>query len=232
MFVDGSCEIGKGRIKSKIIELGNGSEVEYYPRFVECEDAWKYFEYLNNQIPWNRPTIHVFGRSCLQPRDSCYVACEGVSKLKYSGYQPHAYPWHQFPPLVHLLRAVEDALPGSHFNSLLLNRYNSGNDYVSWHSDDEPLYGPTPLIASLSFGCERHFFLKKKPNKSVSKAHSSASKRLKTASNADQDQHSFLLKHGSLLVMKGYTQRDWIHSVPKRTKLDAIRINLTFRLVL
>ncbi|XP_021719850.1 DNA oxidative demethylase ALKBH2-like [Chenopodium quinoa] len=228
-------EIRKSNIKSKIIELGNGSEVEYYPRFLEYEDAWKYFEYLNNHIPWTRPTIHVFGRSCLQPRESCYVASEGVSKLKYSGYQPHAYPWHQFPPLNHLLQAVEDAVPGSHFNSLLLNRYNCGNDYVSWHSDDEPLYGPTPLIASLSFGCERHFFLKKKSNKSVSKANSSnepASKRLKTTNNADQDQHSFLLKHGSLLVMKGYTQRDWIHSVPKRTKLDAVRINLTFRLVL
>lgn len=43
------------------------------------------------------------------------------------------------------------------------------------------------------------------------------------------DTHSFVLKHGSLLVMKGYTQRDWMHSVPKRLKVEATRINLTFR---
>ena len=30
-----------------------------------------------------------------------------------------------------------------------------------------------------------------------------------------KDQYSFMLKHGSLLVIKGYTQRDWEHSVPK-----------------
>lgn len=46
------------------------------------------------------------------------------------------------------------------------------------------------------------------------------------------DQHSFTLKHGSLLVMRGYTQRDWLHSVPKRAKAEATRINLTFRHVL
>ena len=60
---------------------------------------------------------------------------------------------------------VHKALPGSYFNSLLLNRYKGGNDYVGWHSDDEKLYGLTPEIASVSFGCDRDFFLKKKPCK-------------------------------------------------------------------
>lgn len=65
----------------------------------------------------------------------------------------------------YLLLKVHKALPGSSFNSLLLNRYNGGNDYVGWHSDDEKLYGPTPEIASLTFGCDRDFVLKKKPCK-------------------------------------------------------------------
>lgn len=59
----------------------------------------------------------------------------------------------------YLLLKVHKALPGSSFNSLLLNRYNCGNDYVGWHSDDEKLYGRTPEIASLTF------VLKKKPCK-------------------------------------------------------------------
>lgn len=57
---------------------------------------------------------------------------------------------------------VHKALPGSSFNSVLLNRYKGGNDYVGWHSDDEKLYGSQPEIASVSFGCERDFLLKKK----------------------------------------------------------------------
>jgi alkylated DNA repair dioxygenase AlkB len=64
-----------------------------------------------------------------------------------------------------LLLKVHKALPGSSFNSLLLNRYKGGNDYVGWHADDEKLYGPTPEIASLSLGCDRDFVLKKKPSK-------------------------------------------------------------------
>lgn len=65
----------------------------------------------------------------------------------------------------YLLLKVHKALPGSSFNSLLLNRYKGGNDYVGWHADDEKLYGPTPEIASLSLGCDRDFVLKKKPSK-------------------------------------------------------------------
>ena len=61
---------------------------------------------------------------------------------------------------------MHEALPGSYFNSVLLNRYKTGSDYVSWHADDEALYGPTPEIASVSFGCERDFLLRKKPSKS------------------------------------------------------------------
>lgn len=49
--------------------------------------------------------------------------------------------------------------------------------------------------------------------------------------NTLADQHAFTLKHGSLLVMRGYTQRDLFHSVPKRAKAESARINLTFRLV-
>ncbi|MCD7447635.1 Alpha-ketoglutarate-dependent dioxygenase alkB 2 [Datura stramonium] len=168
-----------------------------------------------------------------QPRDSCYVASEGLPQLVYSGYQPHAYSWDEFPPLKDILDAVHKALPGSRFNSLLLNRYKGGNDYVGWHADDEKLYGPTPEIASLSIGCEREFLLKKKPDKTPRGKNTSGEqpkKRLKM--DGSPDKHSFVLKHGSLLVMRGYTQRDWLHSVPKRVKADSLRINLTFRLVL
>lgn len=63
---------------------------------------------------------------------------------------------------------IYKALPGSRFNSLLLNRYKGASDYVGWHADDEKLYGPTPEIASVSFGCERDFVLKKKKNEESS----------------------------------------------------------------
>ncbi|XP_059309340.1 DNA oxidative demethylase ALKBH2 [Lycium ferocissimum] len=220
------------RIK-RVVELGNTSQVIYMPKLLNYHQSCDYLDYLNNNIPWNRPTIRVFGRSCLQPRDTCYVASEGLPQLVYSGYQPHTYSWDEFPPLKDILDAVHKALPGSRFNSLLLNRYKGGDDYVGWHADDEKLYGPTPEIASLSFGCEREFLLKKKPDKAPrGKNTSGEPPKKRSKKDGSPDKHSFVLKHGSLLVMRGYTQRDWLHSVPKRVKADLLRINLTFRLVL
>ncbi|KAJ4890808.1 Alpha-ketoglutarate-dependent dioxygenase alkB-like protein 2 [Raphanus sativus] len=220
----------------RTIDLGHGSDLIYIQRFLPFQKSWTFFDYLDKHIPWTRPTIRVFGRSCLQPRDTCYVASSALTPLIYSGYRPDAYSWDDFPPLKEILDAICEALPGSRFNSLLLNRYKGANDYVGWHSDDEKLYGPTPEIASLSFGCERDFVLKKKKLQEDSSHEKRgddgpAKKRLKKSSRGE-DQQSFTLKHGSLLVMRGYTQRDWIHSVPKRAKAEGTRINLTFRLVL
>ena len=39
----------------------------------------------------------------------------------------------------------------------------------------------------------------------------------------------YLPEHGSLLVMRGRTNADWEHSVPKTAKQVGERINLTFR---
>lgn len=215
----------------KVTDLGNGSDVVYLPRFLTPEKSWEYLHYLNKHIPWTRPTIRVFGKPCVQPRDVCYIASEGLKELSYSGYKPDAHSWDDFPPLKEILDEVHKAFPGSHFNSLLLNRYNSGNDYVGWHADDEKLYGDNPEIASISFGCERDFLLKKRSyKKSQGEVEGEPpSKRLKK--NNGVEQYSFNLKHGSLLLMRGNTQRDWLHSVPKRLKAGSTRVNLTFRRV-
>lgn len=52
--------------KKQIIDLGNASEVIYIQRFIPFDQSWKWFDYLDKHIPWTRPTIRVFGRSCVQ----------------------------------------------------------------------------------------------------------------------------------------------------------------------
>src|ERR1039458_9543194 len=95
--------------------------------------------------------------------------------------------------------------------SLLRCRHCAGHDNrdsMGFHSDDEPELGP--VIASLSLGEERTFVLKHKRNKSAKPV------RLKLAS-------------GSLLLMKGETQRNWKHGIAKLTRPCGPRVNLTFR---
>jgi hypothetical protein len=97
------------------------------------------------------------------------------------------------------------------FNSVLLNRYRTGQDSVSWHSDDEPEFGANPVIASVSLGGTRTFQLRHKRRKGL--------------------KASVELTHGSLLLMRGATQHHWLHQIPKTAKDVAERVNLTFRVV-
>ncbi|KAL6331139.1 hypothetical protein AAG906_009567 [Vitis piasezkii] len=122
----------------------------------------------------------------------------GLPELSYSGYRRHAYIWDDYPPLQDILDVVHKALPGSSFNSLLLNRYKGSNDCVAWHSDDESFMVRPPKL---------HLFLLSVP-RYINTFH------FLIISFAFVDHHSFTLKHGSMLVMRSCTWRDWVHLVP------------------
>jgi alkylated DNA repair dioxygenase AlkB len=92
---------------------------------------------------------------------------------------------------------------------VLCNYYRDGNDSVGWHSDDEPELGAQPVIASVSFGVTRSFLLQHKKDKT-----------LKT---------KIELENGSVLIMRGDTQKYYRHAVLKEKAVTQGRINLTFR---
>jgi alkylated DNA repair dioxygenase AlkB len=81
---------------------------------------------------------------------------------------------------------------------------------MGMHSDDESELGQRPTIASLSLGQER---------------------ALKFAPRRGQQLQpvSLPLPSGSLLLMKGETQRNWKHGIAKSGRLMGPRVNLTFR---
>ncbi|OOF93137.1 hypothetical protein ASPCADRAFT_173875 [Aspergillus carbonarius ITEM 5010] len=138
-------------------------------------------------------------------------------------YHPHRP--RPIPPCLDVLRqAVEAATDdGTKYNFVLVNYYASGEDSISYHSDDERFLGPRPTIASISLGGRRDFLLKHKPD-AAGGVGNGAGKPLK-----------FPLDSGDMLVMRGDTQANWLHSVPKRkgTQAGAAgaigRINITFR---
>ena len=117
--------------------------------------------------------------------------------------------WEWMPTLADIRRRVEEA-SGTPFNSVLLNRYRSGADSMGWHADREPELGKEPVIASVSLGAARRFDLQHNKLRVV---------------------QSYQLKGGSLLVMRGRTQAEWRHRVPKEPKVQGERVNLTFRFV-
>ena len=171
----------------------------------ERTEAWRIR--LREEIPWERHRLKMFGRTIDAPRLSCWVGdAETVYTYSRTRFVPH--PWT--PALAELRRDVETACD-ARFNSVLCNLYRDGNDAMGWHSDNEPELGREPVIASLSFGATRRFRLRHRTDPSL---------------RLDID-----LPSGSLLLMRGPTQQNYRHDLPRTKRAVGERINLTFRLI-
>jgi alkylated DNA repair dioxygenase AlkB len=183
------------------------AEILLYPAFFGAAQADRLLVELRNTTAWRQETITDYGRKIDQPRLSAWYGEEGTNYV-YSGILNVPLPWT--PAILEVKQEVE-APCGAVFNSVLLNRYRTGRDSVSWHADDEPEFGEKPVIASVSFGGTRTFQLRHK-------------KRRDLKASVD-------LTHGSLLIMRGGTQTNWLHQVPKSAKPVEERLNLTFRVI-
>jgi alkylated DNA repair dioxygenase AlkB len=157
-------------------------------------------------VPWRRESILVWGKMYAQPRLIAWYG-DRRSYYTYSGLRLTPLPWTEL--LLEIKRRIETVTAAS-FNSVLLNCYRDNRDSMGLHSDDEPELGERPVIASLSLGEERTFVLKHKVSSLAEPI------RLRLAS-------------GSLLLMKGETQRFWKHGIAKETRRCGPRVNLTFR---
>lgn len=183
-----------------------GPDLLFVPDFIPVAERAGLFAVLMADIPFAAETIRLFGRPVAVPRLVAWHGDPGTT-YAYSGTTHDPRPWS--PALADLRDRVQ-ARAGAPLNAVLANLYRGPADSMGWHADDEPELGSEPVIASLSLGATRRFHLK--PRKGV------AGQRMDLA-----------LTDGSLLVMRGRTQTDWLHAVPKENGPVGPRINLTFR---
>jgi len=181
------------------------ADVSYFHDFYSLEEASVYFEILLKETDWQADEITIFGKTYPQPR---LTALYGDSNRAYSYSNITMFP-KPFSELLLKIKNDIEIASEEKYNTVLLNLYRDGSDSNGWHSDDEKELGKNPAIASVSFGAERVFHLRKKKDKS--------------------EKHKMVLKNGSLLLMKGETQHTWQHQIPKSKKVNDPRINLTFR---
>ncbi len=184
--------------------LPSDGTVNYHGPILSATDSATIYQKLLDAIPWSHDEVVIFGKRIVTAREVAWFGDAGLS-YRYSGTTKQPLPWT--PELIQLKQLAE-RLSETHFNSCLLNLYHNGGEGMGWHSDDEKSVGRDSAIASISFGAEREFRLKHKTSGEIV---------------------SVVLESGSLLVMQGSTQRHWLHSVPKTTKIATPRINLTFR---
>jgi alkylated DNA repair dioxygenase AlkB len=182
-----------------------GADLLFYPDWLKPRLADTLMKTLCENIAWECHRIKIFGREVDSPRLSCWMGDAGASYVySQTRFEPNAW----LPELQKIRERLQDEFE-CQFNSVLANLYRNGADSMGWHSDDEPELGHQPVIASISLGAMRRFSFKEKT----------------TGAKAVHLE----LPHGSLLLMRGDTQKNYRHALAKTAKPVSERINLTYR---
>lgn len=184
--------------------LPKDGEVYYLPDFFSKQESEKLFAILLNEIEWQQDEVMMFGKRIVTQRRMAWYGEEN-KPYRYSGILRTPKPWTR--TLLEIQHLVNSTFQTS-LNACLMNLYRNGEEGMGWHSDDEPELGKEPIIVSLSLGAQRAFDFKHKDL---------------------GNKQRIYLEAGSLLLMKGATQKHWKHALPKSKKVLDPRINLTFR---
>lgn len=186
--------------------LPQDGTVNYYGQILNGKDARYFYEILLESVAWRNDEAVIFGKKIVTKRKVAWYGDE-TFEYTYSNSTKKALPWTKE---LLLLKNLTEAKTGEKFNSCLLNLYHDGNEGMAYHSDGEKDLKKNGAIASLSFGAERKFSFKHKITK---------------------EKVELYLAPGSLLVMKGETQKFWLHRLPPTKNILTPRINLTFRTI-
>ncbi len=181
--------------------------VNYYGILMSLAEANVHFDSLLNSIEWKNDEAIIFGKHLVTKRKVAWYG-EKPFKYTYSNTTKLALPWTK---QLEELKGLVEQETNETYNSCLLNLYHDGSEGMAWHSDAEKDLKNNGAIASLSFGAERKFCFKHKKSKETV---------------------SLYLQNGSLLVMKGMTQKYWLHRLPPTKMIVKPRINLTFRTII
>jgi alkylated DNA repair dioxygenase AlkB len=193
------------KIKSGLTKIENG-EYLFYQDFFSKKESDLYLQNLKENIDWKQESINMYGKQVNFPRLTAWYG-DNDKPYSFSGITLTPKDWTK--ELLEIKEKIEP-LSKVQFNSVLLNRYRSRNDSISWHTDAEKELGINPVIASVNFGATRNFQLR----------HINTKEKLEIK-----------LTNGSLLIMQGELQHFWQHQVPKTSQNVTERINLTFRVI-
>lgn len=144
-----------------------------------------------------------------EPRLTAWFSEDNVA-YEYSRIRHESQGWPDWAE--HLAEGIKGQYGDRYHkpNSVLVNVYRNGEDYVSMHKDDEPLFDNNQPIASVSLGTPRAFAI---------------------GTSRTRVDHTMDLEDKSLLLMlPGFQDRYW-HSVPRQPDVQHARVNLTFRYV-
>jgi alkylated DNA repair dioxygenase AlkB len=171
----------------------------------------KDIDYLWSLIPTDDTYINIFGKKIKIPRKQVLYGTDTNLSYSFSGQTTYAKLIDKDTLLENILTKINKYI-GANFNTVLLNFYRDGNDYICSHSDDESDLDTTKGIWSLSIGGARTFNI--------------------TDKNTNDKIIDVNLEDGMLVGMIGCFQKQFKHGIKKTTRTGILpRVNLTFRRV-
>lgn len=163
---------------------------------------------LLEEVPWvNRSS----------PRDECFMAVDTSLTYSYGNSNEHRKELHTYqaapmhPKVLEIMEKLNTDFSCS-YNVCVLNYYKDQNQHLGWHSDNSPEQDLTHPISVVSFGALREIWVKERSFKGVIPV-----------------ENRFGLKPGSLFIMPGGFQENYLHRIPKNPTECGGRISLTFR---
>ncbi|HEX2967862.1 MAG TPA: alpha-ketoglutarate-dependent dioxygenase AlkB [Bacteroidales bacterium] len=179
-------------------------EALFYPDFLSEPESLFYYRRLLGEYEFRQVPVKINNKYVLQPK---LTALAGEEDQLNPGSELPVQSWTE--TLFGLKTKVEETAE-IRFTHALLNLYRDGKDGVGWHRDREEQWGAEPVIASLSLGTARLFQMRNTINRQIIR--------------------NIELTPGSLLIMKGLSQKNWEHRIPKTSKRIGPRLNITFRI--
>ncbi|MGH9137741.1 MAG: alpha-ketoglutarate-dependent dioxygenase AlkB [Acidimicrobiales bacterium] len=156
---------------------------------------------LVDAVPWQQGRVWRYDRWVTEPRLG-------------ATWRVGDPPWHPVLPTVH--RQLRDRY-GLPFGGAAMVWYRDGRDSVGFHRDRELRWLDDTLIAVLTLGAQRAWWLRPRAN------------RYDHESPQRGATHDVSPAGGDLLVMGGRCQADWEHAVPKVHRPIGGRVALQFR---
>lgn len=196
------------KINNKVIETKKSFLTKFnLLDMVECEVTKELIDDCINDVKDKldiRPPIKIYDKIVNQRRDVGFFSDKSIG-YQYSGQLAKSKP---MTLNLDLLLELINEMFGSNFNGILINRYNSGDEYIGAHSDDEKNLDLTGVVA-ISCGGERIFRIRNKKTKEI--------------------YQDIPISNLDVIHMGGDFQKEFTHEIPPTKKLVDIRYSFTFR---
>jgi len=157
-------------------------------------------------LPFEFRSYKRYNKKVSVPRGQLAFTTSGITyNYTQAGGTPTILRFADYPFVESILEKVNSDT-GLGFNTVLMNYYRDGADYISAHHDSTVGWDKAVGFATLSFGAERRFVLK-------------------------SDKERLVIPHvaGSLIYLSYEQNQSYTHSVPKQLTVKEPRVSMTFR---